>query len=186
MTQPEFLERIETDLRQLLEQLRTHIMPLSDEALQYRPSQEQWTIAECCAHLNLFTTLYLPRIEAAIHRAKARKWAARPDVQIRYTLMASGDLRKVASDDTKKRRTKKRYDTYAQGHDRTALKTHIIHLEQLLRHVAAARTVDINRAKVPRGPSGFFSYTLGNAFEWLTAHSQRHIRQMLQHEQLTH
>lgn len=178
MTQPELLDRLEADLRQLLEQLRAEIAPLADEALNFRPSQDRWTILECCAHLNVFAEMYLPRIEAAIHRAKARKWYAKP-VEVRYTWMAGRDIRRVDMNNGKKKRAKKHYDFYGQPLDRVALKTHIINLERMLRYVAAARETDINRAKVGRGKSGFFNYTLGNILEWFTLHSQRHLRQML-------
>jgi len=178
MTQPELLDYLETEIRHLLEQLRSEISPLSDESLTYRPTQEQWTILECCAHLNIFAERYIQRIESAIHKAKARKWGKGAS-GVRYTFIAKWDINRANPKNGKKLRAKKGYDFYGEKLDRSALKITIIHLERLLRNVLAAREVDINRPKVGRGKSGFFSYTLGNTLEWLTLHNRRHAEQML-------
>ena len=55
----------------------------------------------------------------------------------------------------------------------------IINSERLLRNIQAAREVDLNHAKIGWGSSGFFSITLGNTFEWLVLHGQRHVNQAL-------
>lgn len=179
MTQNELLDHLEAEIRQTLETLRREIVPLPDEALHFRSTQNQWTIAECCAHLNVFFERYLPRIEAAVHKAKARKWQADHNAEVRYAAFAKGAIKKVHPGNQKKYRTGKKYDFYAQPLDRTALKIFIIHLERLARTVAQARETNINRASVQRGQSSFLRYTLGNVFEWLTLHSQRHLAQIL-------
>jgi uncharacterized damage-inducible protein DinB len=177
MTQTELLDRLEADLRQILETLRRDLMPLPDEALHHRTAQDRWTIAESCAHLNVFFERYIPRIEMAIHKAKARKWGSRA-VPVSYAWFAETAIKRVHPDNTKKYRSKKKFDFYGQPLNRNALKVFIIHLERLLRTVGQARETDINRASLQRGGSGPFRFTLGNILEWLTLHSQRHAAQM--------
>ena len=60
------------------------------------------------------------------------------------------------------------------------VKNFIIQSERILRNLQMAKEVDLNKAKVPRGESGFFSYTLGNTFEWLVTHTRRHVDQMVE------
>ncbi|MEO6758502.1 MAG: DinB family protein, partial [Saprospiraceae bacterium] len=84
MTQNELIDLLEADLRRLLDQVRTQIAPLDLDLLHYRPDPSQWNVLECFAHLNAFAEMYQPRIEAGIHKAKARKWIM-PATEIDYT-----------------------------------------------------------------------------------------------------
>lgn len=185
MTQNELLDQLETDLRRVLDQVRTQIVPLEDEVVQYRPDPTRWNVLEYFAHLNAFSELYLSRIEASIHKAKARKWIL-PATEIVYTSSARRDIRRADPANEQPRRSKKRYNFYQQPLGKEVIKTFIINCERLLRNLHLAREVDINRPKINRGASGFFHYTLGNTFEWLVRHAQRHLAQaqtLLQHLQ---
>ena len=176
MTQNELLDQLETDLRRMLDQVRTQIAPLDDAVLQYRPDPTRWNVLEGFAHLNAFAELYLSRIEAGIHKAKARKWTT-PVAELQYTATARRDIRRAEPANEQPRKTKKRYNFYRQPLGPEVIKTFIINCERLLRNLQMAREVDINRSKIARGPSGFFHYTLGNTFEWLVRHAQRHLAQ---------
>ena len=176
MTQNELLDQLETDLRRVLDQVRTQIVPLEEELVQYRPDSLRWNVLECFAHLNAFSELYLSRIEAGIHKAKARKWIV-PANEIKYTSTARRDIRRVDSTNEQPRKSKKRYNYYQQPLGKDVVKTFIINCERLLRNLHLARETDLNRPKIGRGPSGFFKYTLGNTLEWLVRHDQRHLRQ---------
>ena len=77
LTQQNLLDRLETELREILETARTQIAPLPAEDLLFRPApskpkaKESWNILECLAHLNAFSEQYFSRIDLAIHKAKA-------------------------------------------------------------------------------------------------------------------
>ena len=74
MTQSELLDRLEFNLTDLLKQGRANFIDQPPEALLQRPSSEKWNAQECFAHLNAQFDYYIPRIELALHKAKARKW----------------------------------------------------------------------------------------------------------------
>lgn len=175
MTQPELLDRLEADLRTLLDQTRTSLLNLPEEALQHRPQPQQWNAMECFAHVNVFFDRYLAPIELAIHKSKARRWS--PKDKVKYTMMGRSDIARANPYNGKSFKTKKRYDFAHKPLGANEVKRFIILGERLLRNIQASREVDINRAKIGRGPSGFFSYTLGNVLEWLVVHSQRHVQQ---------
>lgn len=182
MTQIELLERLDADLRALLEDLRSQVSVLPDEALRLRPAPDVWNAYECLAHLNVFFDLYLSKIELAIHKSKARQWA--PGNRVQYSFMGRRDIKRVNPYNDKKFRTKKKYDFIQQPLNKNELKRFIINAERLLRYIEQCREVDLNRAKIGRGPSGFFKYTLGNILEWLVAHAQRHVAQVKKRTQL--
>ncbi len=175
MQQNELLDQLETDLRRLLQQVRTQLVPLEEAVLLYRPDPLRWNVLEGFAHLNAFAELYLPRIEAAIHKAKARKW--KPEGEVQYTATARRDIRRAVVANPTPRKTRKRYNFHRLPLGPEVIKTFIINCERLLRNLHLAREVDLNRPKIGRGASGFFHYTLGNTFEWQVRHAQRHLTQ---------
>jgi hypothetical protein len=175
MTQTALIDRLESDLRQLLETVRVQIATLPEEALLVRPVTGRWNALECFAHLNFFFDIYLSRIELSIHKAKARKWS--PAQKVAYTMMGKSDIKRANPYNDKAFRTHKRYDFLKQDADKSAVKRFLINSERLLRYLQAARDIDLNKPKIGRGPSAFFSYTLGNTFEWLVLHAQRHVAQ---------
>lgn len=173
--QNDLLNRLEIDLRNLLEMVRTRLADAPLAALQQRRDLESWNALECIAHLNVFQEMYLPRIERAVHLSKARRWKPTPTVQ--YTMVGRRVIKNANIASFVPRKTPKRYDFAHQPMGKEVIKTFLINAERLLRNIQAAREVDINRAKIGWGPSGFFKLTLGNTLEWLVLHGQRHILQ---------
>lgn len=175
MTQHELLDRLESELREVLEIVRSQIGELPLPALQNRPEKGRWNALESLAHLNVFLEMYLPRLERAIHLSKARRWT--PVEHLQYNWIGRKINRIADIGNFKAHKTPKRYDTFDRYLGKEAVKTFLINTERLLRNLQAAREVDLNRAKIPWGPSGFFKPTLGNTLEWMVIHGKRHVLQ---------
>jgi len=173
--QNDLLNRLETELRDVLEIVRNQIANQPDEALQVRRDLSAWNALECIAHQNIFLEMYMPRIERAIHLSKARRW--NPAEQVKYTMIGRRATKNANLANPTPRKSPKRYDFAHQPMGKEVIKTFLINSERLLRNILAARDVDINRAKIGWGPSGFFKLTLGNTLEYLVLHGQRHIHQ---------
>lgn len=175
MTQQDLLIHLENELRATLQDIRTQFAPLNQEALRFRQTPETWNVLECLAHLNQFADDYIPGINRAIHRAKARRWT--PAVTVRYTARGRRLLRRGNPDRQKLFRTGKRYNFGHQPIDHEVVKSLIIKCEQLLRILQAAKDVDLNRPSVEKVNAWFGRYTLGNLLEFLVLHNRRHLQQ---------
>lgn len=175
MTQQDLLNRLETELRSQLAEVRTRFVPLRPDMLLQRPNPETWNVVECIAHLNQYADDYLPLLQRAIHRAKARRWA--PADPVRYTARGNRLIRRANPENGKSFKASKRYNFSHQPVGVEVLKAFIIKSEQLLRVIQAAREVDINRAMVPKAGAWFGQFTLGNLLEFLVLHTRRHIAQ---------
>ena len=176
MTQSTLLDRLETDLRQSLDLVRTQIAQLDESALQYRSAPERWNTLECFAHVNAYLERYIPRMELAVHKAKARQW--KPVEDIKYTSAGKRFIRRANPNNMKTYKAAKHYNFAQQPMGKDMVKGFTINAERLLRVILAAKEVNLNKAKVGRGKSGFFTFTLGNTLEWLVLHTQRHIAQV--------
>lgn len=168
------LDRLEAETRSLLEFVRTHYLKAEPATLESRPADDAWNLLEKFAHVNIFFDLYLPRLELAIHKSRARQWAAGD--RVKYNGRGKRALRRVAPDNPKKYKTKKRYNFIGQNIPPSVVKAFIINLEMLLRAIQNARSVDLNKTRIRKANSWFGKYYLGNLLEYLLLHSQRHVQ----------
>lgn len=175
MSQSSLLEQLETDLRQSLEQVRSRIAPMDFAAMQWRPTPEQWNILECFAHQNAYLERYIPRMELAIHKAKARQWT--PAKELKYAGAAKRFIRKADPDNSKPYKSPKHYNFHQKPLGKETIKGFTINAERLLRVIQSAKEIDLNKAKVERGKSGFFKLNLGNTLEWQVTLIRRQVVQ---------
>lgn len=179
MTQSTLLERLETELRYCLDIVRNQIAPQDTSVLQARTSPEHWNALESFAHLNAYLERYIPRMELSIHKAKAREWKTVDAVK--YSGAGNRFIKHADPENRKAYKSPKYYNFWQKNVGVAALKGFTINTERLLRVIQAAKEVNLNKAKVGRGKSGFFSLTLGNTLEWQVSHIQRHINQIQAH-----
>lgn len=177
MTQSELLNRLEPDLKKLMEVVRARFMLLPQEALETHPSPTAWNALECFAHLNAQLDYFLPRIELAIHKAKARKWA--PDSEIKHNGLGKRAVRSVDPLNMGKvrRKSPKRIHPKYLKVRSNEVKAFLINCEMLLRLVQQARQVDLNKAKVKHYRWPHFQFLLGDLLEYVVLHAQRHTLQ---------
>lgn len=173
MTQTALLSQLETDLRGVLEDVRTNLVSLSEQQLLHRPDEQAWNALECIAHLNVFLDFYLPRIELSIHKAKARRWQGGGDVE--YTGRGARAIRRVSGE--KKYKTGKKYNLSHLPLGTEVVKRFLINNEMFLRSLQSAKDVNINRPKVGKLNALTARYSLANLMEYLIRHSQRHVAQ---------
>ncbi|MFN4255508.1 MAG: DinB family protein [Saprospiraceae bacterium] len=179
MTQSALLDQLEIDIRDLLEIVRAELGRADNQVLTQRPAPDAWNALECFAHLNAVCNLYFPKIEKAIHKAKARQW--RPGDEVKYNWTGQRAVRAVDPSNLsrKKHRSPKRFDFQFQPVPPTALKAFLINYEMLLRFVQQCRDVDLNRPRIPTGRFSLFSFRLGNLLEYYVLHAKLHVAQAL-------
>jgi DinB superfamily len=181
MTQSEILLHLETELRAVLEEVRQIFPNLNEQTLRRRPANpKRWNILECFDHLNRSYTDYLPEIEHAIHKAKARSRVHQPDAAVKYTWLGKEAVRWAASTGGKKFKTAKRYNPIGQDIPVSAVKSFIINTEKTLRLIQMSKEVDINQARVRFAVIPFLKYRLANLLEFIVAHTRRHVNQARQ------
>jgi hypothetical protein len=141
-----------------------------------RPQPEKWNAAEHFAHLNAQYDFYLPRIELALHKAKARRWS--PADLRRSNWLGRRAIKAVdpVYMQEKPRRSPKKLDPSrllrVREHE---MKTLLINLELLLRLVKQSQEVDINRATIKPMHWAISPFLLGDLLEYLVLHTQRHV-----------
>lgn len=179
MTQAELLDQLETDLNDLLKQVRANFADKPKEVLLQRKAPDHWNVQECFAHLNAQFDYYLPRIELALHKAKARKWLASGD-QYQSNWLGRSAINAVnpANLHKKLRKSPKSIDPLKLLPVReNEVKVFLINLEMMLRLIRQAREVDTNKPKIKPMRWNISSFQLGDLLVYLVLHAQRHVLQ---------
>jgi hypothetical protein len=178
MTQSEILYQLEMDLRATLEEVRQVFPQLDEAVLRQRPTEpKRWNILECFDHLNRSYGDYLPEIEHAIHKAKARQHVLQPDAPVKYNWLGREALRWARSTNGKRFKTAKRYNSLGQDIPVSSVKSFIINTEKMLRLLQMCQNVDLNRTRVRFAVIPPLKYRLANLLEFIVVHAHRHVEQ---------
>jgi hypothetical protein len=147
------------------------------EALQLRPGPGRWNALECFAHLNAHLDYFLPRIELAIHKAKARKWGPTDYRQQNWLGRMAIKAVDPLNMGLKRRKSPKRIHPKHLQVRPHEVKVFLIGCEMLLRLLQQAREVDLSKARVAHFRWPHFQFLLGDLLEYITLHNQRHVLQ---------
>ena len=179
MTQEILLTHLETDLRAVLEVVRTKFATLPMDALIRRNSPESWNILECFAHLNAYSDYYLSHIERCIHKAKARRWNPAPEFESTWFGRYSVNYVDPKHPKLRKRKTSKRFNFLNKPVADDEVKRFIINTERLLRYLQMAHSVDLNKPSVPVAQFKLLKLNLGDLLNFLVLHTERHVGQAI-------
>ena len=149
--------------------------PLSDQQINWRPSDGRWSIAECLAHLTAIGRAYIPPIEQAIERGLARGYFGGRDFEpgrIGRWLIAQMEPPPKRRMSAPRKIVPQRVESgslvmsaYADMH------------RDLIRVVVSAKGLDLSRVKVSSPLMPLLRQPLGTWLGVLPAHERRHLWQ---------
>ena len=148
---------------------------LTEDAFNWRPSPDLWSIEECLAHLIIVGHWEVRVLEHAIQDAKARGLTA--TAPFRYPAVDRLIVRLTQPPVRRKFRAPRRF-VPLHGQPVTAVLPTFLHLQsQFLQQAALADGLDLVRVKVRTPISKLLRMSLGMMFAQIAAHEQRHLEQ---------
>ena len=148
------------------------VADLDAARLLWRPSPERWSVADCLEHLIATGVVYHPRIRAAL--ATAARDAARDDARWSPTLLGRLFLRAVGPHG----RARRARPPFVPPPGRLdACPRLLVQQRDLRALIADAHGTDLRALRVESPVSRRLTLTLGEAFEMLLVHQQRHLAQ---------
>lgn len=155
---------------------RRIVSGLTDEQFNWRPAPDRWSIAQCLDHLNVTGYLLLPRLEEAVHRARALRWLN--DQPLRYgwvgnwfvkSMQPGPNMRKVKTPTPYVPSTRAAIDEVLPRFGR--LQDHLMSI------VEEADGLDLSRIKVASPVTRLLRINVGAWFAATAAHERRHLLQ---------
>ena len=175
MTTTAFLAALSQATRQLLATVHTEFLPLELAQLNQQPAPGAWSILECLEHLNRYSRYYNPRLAQAL----AQPAALAAEAEVGYSWLGRKFIGLMEPGNSKKAKTLQRMNPRGSRLGREVLAELTQQQEQLLELLARAQPADLNRKAVPVEFLKLLKMRLGETFEFVVLHEQRHVQQAL-------
>jgi hypothetical protein len=146
---------------------------LTSEQLNWKPVADSWSIGQCIDHLIRTNEIYSEDFEAVANGTRAQstweRWSPLSGYFGRY-------LTKIMAKDEKKVKTSERFvppsDIDADVVERFAKSQ-----DELKETVRSTENADWDKTILTSSFMGLVTYSLGDAYNIITGHQRRHIRQ---------
>src|SRR6185295_13858685 len=168
----ELLDQLESRVESHLGEATRSFQNLSEEVLLQPATNGGWSIAQCLEHLNRYGSYYLPEIKKGMAKGVG------PSEKFKSSWLGSY-FTKMMSPDTGKRKI----TTFKDYSPQPGLDAHVViaefisQQETFLEYLRAARSKDLGKIRIAISISRWIKLKLGDTFQFLIAHNERHIRQ---------
>ncbi len=181
MTSAELFFESETITKNNLDFIQKSLSKLSENQVNWKPSESTWSLLEIFAHLNEYAAFYHPAFTKKISLTRYRNprinFISSPLGKSAWKSMQLGQLKNIKRKFNAARNFNPIFNKeLIKGDDIQIFKRF---QEELLTILESAKSVNIQRAKVPTSISKFVRLRLGDAFLFVIYHNQRHIQQAM-------
>ncbi len=185
------LDSLHRQTEQFLEKAITVWQMLPEDVLLQPPVTGQWSVAQCLEHLNIYGRFYLPAIEKTIQEGQVKDCSAVSTYRPGWLGAYFTNLMRPGAGGQLKSKMKAPQNAWpvSQPDARAMLAEFIDQQEKMLKLLDAARSVNLERLRVPISLSRWIRLQLGDTFSFVIAHIERHVLQAeraLQATQNTH
>jgi hypothetical protein len=150
-----------------------------DSETLLRPAPDGgWSVAQCLEHLNRYGDFYLPEIAKRMeqyHKTPASPWFKSSWIGHHFARMMDPTTGKTKLPAFKSYKPQSSLDAHA------VVAKFILQQEKLLTLLRDARHTDLNKVKIPVSIARFIRLKLGDVFQFLIAHNERHMLQAKRH-----
>lgn len=175
MKDPLFIEQMIQKGKQAGENVDTNLGGLSIVQLNYKPTDETWSIGQCLDHLVVADSLYytlLQRIaDGTYHMTRWERWSPFSGLFGKLLVRYSGNTVRMKLKAPKKIRPWEHtigFDVFDRYHE---------HLHTLLQHIDRCKNADLDKTRITSPLSRFVTYSLRRAIQLVILHNHRHVDQ---------
>jgi len=181
MNTNELIDNLIEETNALIKQVESEILPLSEEVLTFKPSEKAWSILECVEHINIANKHYHDQIEAKLQDQQTTP-------KENYSGGALGNyftkMMKPKEDNTIPGKMKTMSKFYPvlnlqSNNQNSVIDAFLKDQQRLLGLLEKARSANLAKIKIKSALGGWLMFKLGDAFRFMTAHSQRHVLQAM-------
>jgi hypothetical protein len=172
---PDFLSTVVSETDKNSETARILTSGLTETQLNWKPSAEQWSIAQCLDHLTVATNEFEKHFQVALKRAR-EKWRV-TDAPPYKPSMLGGWLAKQVSPEAPRKITAPKIFRPAASNIPAALDKFMNQQARFLDFVRESTGIDYNKTRLRSPVTPLMRYSLADAFVITVLHGQRHLDQ---------
>lgn len=148
---------------------------LSAEQLNWKPSADQWSVAQCFDHLIVTNSGYFPLIQ----EISAGRY--RPSLKERLPLLprffGSVVLSAVQPEAKRKFKATANFQPASSVIGGDIISKFKAHQEDVVKHMRMTESLDLRKVIITSPVASFMTYSLLDAYKVLVAHERRHMAQ---------
>lgn len=169
----ELLSKMELMVEHHLNEAIVKFQPSTIAILERPSTNGGWSIVQCLAHLNTYGEYYLPKIENGLNN-----FSGKPSATFKSTWLGNYFINMMDPSKNVKKYKAARLHVPAPVLDAQIVVATFIHQQEvLLRYLKLAAAVDLNAIRIPISITKLISLRLGDVFQFVITHNERHILQ---------
>lgn len=148
---------------------------LSVQQLNWKPAADQWSVAQCFAHLILINADYFPIIESILRGDRTASWRERLPILPR--LFGAMVLNAVQPDAPRKFKAISKAQPSSSAIEGNILDRFRSHQQDVIEHMKMTNGLNLRSVIITSPVASIATYSLLDAYRILVAHERRHMAQ---------
>jgi len=147
---------------------------LTPSQLNWKPSAERWSVAQCFDHLLTSNKGYLPIIDNVLAGYKRTFWQSMP---VLPGLMGKLLVKSMDPASTRKVKAPKRFQPAQSEISASVINDFVAQQKQMIDKMKATEHLDLEKIVITSPVAGVVIYSLMDAYRLIVVHEQRHFQQ---------
>src|SRR5687767_3491607 len=170
----ERISEITTALKQVADDARSTFGGLSSEQLNWKPSENSWSVGQCFEHIIKTNEQFFPEFEKLASGTRKNSFIENYSP---LTGFFGRFLIKAVSEDSKKAKAPSQKIVPPSDISADIIDRFTAHIGEVNRKIQSCGTADRRKTVVTSPFLAIFTYTLEDAYTVLVEHTKRHFRQ---------
>ena len=148
---------------------------LSEEQLNWKPSPERWSVAQCFDHLITSNSGYLPIVDGILKGQKQSSiWQKLPFLPGIWGKML---IKYLDPSQTRKMKAPKKFEPAQSDVSGSIINDFAAQQEKIIEKIKATANLDLERIVITSPAASFVTYSLMDAYRIIVVHERRHFQQ---------
>ena len=147
---------------------------LTPSQLNWKPSAERWSVAQCFDHLISSNSGYFPIIDNVLAGYKPTLWQRMP---VLPGLMGKLLIKAMDPSSTRKVKAPKRFQPAQSDISSSIINDFVDQQKQIVDKMKATEHLDLEKIVITSPAVGIVIYSLMDAYRFIVVHEQRHFQQ---------
>jgi hypothetical protein len=170
------LEALIGDARQIANDVRSSFGKLSASQLNWKPSAERWSVAQCLDHLIASNNGYFPIIESVRSGTKKSRFLER--LPVLPGLAGKLLVKSLDPASTRKLKAPKSFEPARSDIAPTIVEDFVAQQEKVVEGMKATSDRDLEHIIVTSPALSIVTYSLMDAYRIIVVHEKRHVKQV--------
>ena len=148
---------------------------LSKEQLNWKPSPERWSVAQCFAHLITSNSGYLPIVDSILKGQKQSSILQK--LPVLPGIWGKMLIKYLDPAQTRKMKAPKEFEPAQSDVSGSIINDFAAQQEKIVEKMKATANLDLERIVITSPAASFVTYSLMDAYRIIVVHERRHFQQ---------